>query len=257
MQINKLKIVERNRDINIKFSLDTQIDILGHQENINNFVDEQTDLVINEPLDNDISIIKKNDSKSILFKYGLNDEYYSTLENVGFTLKMIKTKELPVVKSFYMFEVFNNFNISNREKLSITYLPLVNLTDYGLSTQYNSLNQYEFTDLYIPNYLINTLEFINDEVTLYGRFTFYNAILKKFHLFINENNKLLFTDKREMIEIIYNRNNNTYSFKDPNIVMYENTNLEYSQNMNDTILNRDNVKPIYPNGKTFSNGNYS
>jgi len=230
----------------IPFSVDEHPN--GLQQPIDNFIEEQTGLSINPAEDGDTYRSKPLVSYITDMLFYSGGSYVNDYEAAGFTTNEISLKNEVILRSFYIMQVYDSVKTSNQTLLHNGYYNGFNFIFNGNDSLYTITEEDEFSDLYIPNWFIESLSGVT--TTLYGKISFYNAKTGKLQFFSQKVNPT--GDTNMYFEIQLNPNLLTYTVSSP-IVSYELTNSEYINKINNTLDSFTNQKPTYPIGNTFLN----
>lgn len=255
MQIIKEKIKKTGGNINIKFPLNGSVVNSGDDENMENFITDQKKESINEPVDGDIIRFKLFENMTFGFSFYDGVNHYRSLSVAGFTSEDMDRKTPAVYKSFYMIELFDSYDSNIQNKIYYGILPLNLLSDNSINTTYKTFSNYEISKLYIPAKLVK--DFVWNQ-TLYVRFTFYNSIDGKFHVFYNENNSTKTGGLNQYFEIKAYETWKSFQFVNDTVSCIEFTDDNYVNRLNDTVTSNDTLTPSYPDSSEFGDdGKYA
>jgi len=257
MQFLKEKILFKPQQTQrIKFTLTADNSFTGLQENIDDFVAEQTGLSINESNDGEKYRYSPINSFNINVYYETGGTYQipSTYEDAGFTTGETSTRDEVLLRSFYLMQVYDSTSSQNQTLLHTSYYNGFEFfTDNSNTLNYTATTALEFTDLHIINDFINT---ISGSTTLYGKLSFYNAKTGELVLFSpysasTASPPALESDSDLYFEISFSAD--SFSYEIDTIYAYEITNDDYVDKINNTLNSFTNQKPTYPTGNTFLN----
>ncbi len=266
-----------NLDINLKISIGGANSTIGSQQEIDNIVEITKQSLIN-PI-NDIEVRRFNYRQLIepanLQFYFVNssNEYANSFVTAGFTATEINTISTKLLNSFFILELYNSVDPNTQSRILTTYLTKIlggtnALPKYSIS----GAEKNQFYYLNIP------LSFINLQtgttVSVYGKYSFYNAKDGSISLFYNKqngDNPLLNTTPEKMyFKIQLNMTDKTWNYiasetYSPyggyggdgntivtNAVAYELSPYSaYVSRINNTVSNFDDKQQNYPSGNTF------
>lgn len=272
-----------NLDINLKISLGGNNSIYGSQQEIDNVVEETKQLLINPINDVEVRRFKYKpliEPANLQFYFvNSSNTYFNDFITAGFTATEIGTINTKLLNSFFILELYDSVDPNTQSRILTTYL-----TKILGST--NTLPNYSITNV-LKNqfyYLNIPLSFINQQnsstVSVYAKYSFYNAKDGSISLFYNKQNadnpslnttpeKMYFKIELDLINMTWNyTTSNTYSpyggydgnngTITTNIVAYELSPYSaYVNRINSTVSNFDDKQQNYPTGNTFDNINGS
>jgi len=255
MQLIKEKILFKSRQTqNIKFFLTADNSFGGLQENINDFVEEETGLSINNSEDAETYRYSPIGNISLNASFYSGGTYDDTYVQAGFTTGETSTRNEVVLRSFFLLQVYDSTSPENQTLLHSGYFNGFDFLPLNTgNTTYSYNNDEEFADLYLPNFYIDTL---TATTTMYGKLSFYNAKTGKLDLFSiysasTSNPPLPETDGDLYFEISLSAD--TFAYDVDTIYAYEIANDDYVDKINNTLTSFTNQKPTYPTGNTFLN----
>jgi len=262
MSIIKETIKFRNLDVNLKFTLSTNDDFLGYQQEIDNLTLATKEVLINPVNDTEVRRFNYRpdiSATNIKFYFGVSN--VNTFLSAGFTATEIATSNANLLNSFFILDFYDTFNSNTQTKVFTNYLTKV------LGSNSNTPNYKMYSDTVNQFYNWNMpLTYINSytgtTVTGYTKFSFYNAKTGVISLFYNYDNAAMLTPQKMYFKTELNLTNRTWRFLglSSNIAKaYQVTQTSaYATRVNNTVANFDNKKQIYPTGDTFqsSTGNY-
>jgi hypothetical protein len=274
MSIIKEIIKFNNLDLNLKFSLDSGMSLTGYQQEINNSTIDTEDELINPVNDIEVRRFNSTIQNNLSFYFHLDNAINEITNNVdsnsfinaGFIQDEIDFNRDTIRNSFFILDFYDSYNPNTQTKIFTTYLTKIlannNTANYlvGTSPLINLLGiKNQFNYWYIPQSYINSF---NLYASGYIKFSFYNAKFGKIQLFYNRDNQALKTPEKLYFKAILNLISKTWSFStasSPNINAYELYNSSaYTNRINNTAPDFNNLKQNYPTGNTFisTNGSY-
>jgi hypothetical protein len=263
MPLIKETIRYNNQDMNLKIKLSTHDAFTGYQQEIDNLTQITTASLINPVNDNEMRRFKHytdvNTTLRFQFYNSTLDMYFYLFAPAGFTPVELATKSFSALNSFFMLEYFDSYDIYNQNKIFATYL-----TKIGVSPSYtiNPTSDNQFYRWYVPISYIDSQT--GTTVTGYTKFSFYNAKRGKIHVFYNQDNESLSSAERMYFKTRLNLINRTWEIVTPSFPIITGKELkyttyqQYTDRVNDTIDNFENLTQSYPSGNTFNyiEGNY-
>lgn len=258
MSIIKEKIKFDGRNMNFKFSLSSNDNFIGFQQEIDSLMQSTTTDLINPAVDAEEKRFKLNSTPNA--NLTLIFQFYNVTASIsqilftaaGFTTDEINSKSLNLLNSFFILDFYDTYNINTQTKIFTTYL-----TKIGNTPQYtiNETSNNQLYRWYVPiSYLTGTT------MTGYVKFSFYNAKTGKITTFFNVDNTSLTTPEHMFFKAQLDQSNMTWKFLTtsyPIITANEiSNNTLFTDKVNNTIDNMDNLKQNPPSGDTFiiSNG---
>ena len=254
MQYIKTVLKRTGSDLTLDFPVSTDEQLNGLQQPVDEFVSSETGLSIN-PVDSKdtfrYSPIVDIDLEAWFFS-GVT--YDTTYEAAGFDTDDIVFSDEVILRSFYLLQVFDTTKTSNQTLLHSGYFTGYNFLPISGSgsTIYQYGNATEFSDLYIPNWYVDTL---TGATTLYGKLSFYNSKTGELQLFSQTSGSYVIPtgDTDMYFEISLSGDSFAYELPNGVIYSYELQNADYTEKINNTLDSFDNQKPTYPTGDTFIN----
>lgn len=262
MSIIQRKILNRNEDINIKFSLSSNDDQTGHQEEIDEFTQIQTSTSINEPTDAEVRRFSYSGPLTTFgFSFHNGSQYSNSFTYAGFTNDEINVQKSNFLNSFFRLDFYDTFIVNQQTRIFSSYL--TRLLDNKLSD--NTVSSYVISDDNEFYYLNIPISFYKNKQSIidgYGLFTFYNAKESRTSIFYNQDNDSLTTPEKMYFKIRINVTNRTWeilttsiqnpSLGAPRALAYELvTSTQYVERYNNTLDNFNNLNQNYPIGSTF------
>ena len=251
-------------DVNLKFSLGSDIQPSGYQQEIDNITVKTEYDLLNPISDVEVRRFKYMptiQASNLVFNFYdiTGNTHVNSFIAAGFASNEISINNNSILNSFFILDFYDSFDPNIQTKIFSTYLTKV------IMGQQDSI-----TKLQIPKYRIysdtsNQLyywhipqSFINEQtsniINAYVKFSFYNAKKGIITLFYNKDNEQLTTPEHMYFKVEVNLANMTWriltsSF--PTLVAYEVIPNEYVARINNTINTTDNKKQNYPNGNAF------
>lgn len=262
MSIIRKKVRFKFENVNIKFPIGNTDDFVGLQQEI----DSQTQFTTNELINptNDAEVTRfvfkpYTGTQTLRFYFQLSSGgYNNTFVNGGFTQSEINDSAENFVKSFFILELFDTFDIGTQNKICTMYLSNIGTTPIYTINQSNINEFYRWN---IPKSFVNLQS--NTTITAYVKFSFYNAKSDDnggIRLFYGINRNLN-TSERMFTPVNLDLFNKTWRFNTPSTLsLFEmrNDQLTYKEKINNTFEKFDNIKQEFPDGNTFDDdGGYS
>jgi len=258
MCIIQHKIINNGKDKIIKIALTQPIDYLGYEESLDNFINETTNNNINDVDDSEKFKFKyldsnKNNKINIYFKYYSGNTYDYNYKFIGFVEDDINFNKTSFKNSFYVIDVFDNYNTQIQNKVTSNYLTVLgNSINSNYIIDYTG-NSKQLSYLYIPvNFIENVVT--GNTITLYVRLSFYNAKTGKLHLFYNSENEFLLTEEKYYYKILLDKTNKSFKYivNNIDIIPLEVINNEYIDKFNRSLTILPQKQQNYPAGNTFN-----
>lgn len=260
----KKEIKTSNIDKNIKFSLDLNNKTIGHQQDINTFINESIENSINPINDNEIRRFKYEPTAygnifAIKFYFFMNEEYRNYYTYAGFTESEINNYDDVLRNSFFIFDVYDSYDENIQTKIATTYLTKLITYNSGVASVHSSfiISKYDINQFY---YLNIPIWYMYSDVTysrnLYGKFSFYNAKTGKLTLFYNYEREDDNNNKKEYFDIEVDLVNKTWGIRNlasnnlAEAVQYKPTS-PYVKKINNAVDNFVKMKQVYPDGNNF------
>lgn len=252
-------IQEKNRlvgrDTNIKINLSNVDNLNGFQQNINNYVDIQTELAINPVVDGEkerfifefpniaVELIA-NFNRRISGSGRVSDYAISGI----FTEGEITTRSEVIRNSFYVIQLFDSVSTENQTLLHNSYIPILNslISDTSSNGLFNTGLEYSF--FYLSKSFLNNI----GSNQLYARFLFFNAKTGQLIPFYNANRENNSSYEKLYYDVFFNRNSNTYDWGNRTITINEFSPSDYTNKIDNTLDSANNESPRFPNGNQFN-----
>jgi hypothetical protein len=261
-------------DMNLKFNLNSNTDLTGYQQEIDKYTTTKSDNLINPINDLEIKRFKLSKYTEIFFYFNNNGSYGNNYINAGFSQTEINSNASTILNSFYILDVYDSYNQYNQNKLGVIYMTKIYqninngiVTYTTLPTYYINDGSSQFYYLNLPKYYLN--QFTGNTISIYGKFSFFQAkdgVLKPFYNDFNKN--IPMNPIFEYVKIDVDLVNKTWNFNDYTnnkgnlLTFYEiatsTSNNNYVDKINSDIETIDDVKPVYPieNNFDYTTGDY-
>lgn len=264
MSIIRERIRLNNQDINLKIRLSSNDAFTGYQQEIDNLTTITTNSLINPVSDAEVRKFKyfTNDTTTLRFYFynSITDTSLSLFN--GFTASELASRSSNVTNSFFILEYYDSYDIYEQNKIFTTYLTKISTVPVYVVNSNNQLYNW-----YIPISYIESQTGSTNTITGYTRFSFYNAKTGKVNIFYNNDYESDTTSKRMYFKTILNKLNKTWEIQTPSYTSLHAINAKelkfttyqkYSDRINDTFENFENLAQSYPTGNTFdyTNGSY-
>lgn len=262
MPIIRKEIKYTGNDLNIQIPISGDLAQLGLQQEIDEFVMEETTGSINGVTDVEVSRFKyavTTPQKLLNFAFYDGSQWYPYFTVAGFTAEEITTKEDNFSNSFFILDFFDTYDAANQTKIFSAYI--TNLGDnifIPTYAVYKLVPDFQLFAINIPHYFTDVT---GATVTGYCRFSFYNAKTGKISVFYNRDvtevpapaNKMFFTVELNVV-------NKTWEIITPSMSqallpsafgreLVESP--EYVARYNDTFGDFKNQRQNYPTGNIF------
>jgi len=258
MSIIVEKIKKNNQDVFLNINLKNNNDYFGYQEEINNITEETKKSLINPVIDNEIVRFRYYNQNIPIFKL-----YFNFIANSGnpinsflnngarFTSDEINSKNNVILNSFFIIDLYDDFNYYTQSKIFTTYnTKIINNTNTTPIYDIGNDIRNQFCDVYIPKYYIDKQT--GDTINMYIKYSFYNAKYGDICIFYDE----IFDNQEKLyFNIVLDLNNNKWKFNNNKLNGTANQlpfNYKFSEKTNDGITNFNNKKQIYPIGNSFN-----
>lgn len=224
--------------------------LLGYDDSLEALIENETSASVNDVSDLETRRILPLNNANIQFYFWNGFTYVNTVAPMEFAASAYSTTAAKT--SFYVVQLFDNFNDENQKKLHTGYYNGFDFARNSLSANYQYNSTIEFSNFYLSESYLDSLTGITK---VYAKFIFYSAKSGKFYPFFNYNDHTLNTQQQLYHTILLNPSARTYSFAsnyNP-IVVRELVNAQYSAFINNTVSSFSLKKPVYPSGNTFTN----
>lgn len=270
MSVVKERIKFNGLDLNIKFGIKGNEDVIGIQQEIDELTNETKTDLINPIVDGEVRRFKYDPSINgaelkFFFSNDLS-QYSNTFQYAGFSTSEILNLNTKLLNSFYIIEIYDTYDPFTQTKILTNYMTKISDGENNGSFQIpyykisvNNKNQLYY--LHVPKSSIDSM--YGATKYLYMKLTFFNAIDGSVSLFYNKENELLSTAEKMYFKIRINKNTLTWRFINkyyPNISAFElSPNSAYVNRVKNTVNAQDVKKQNYPAGVVFDHttGTYS
>ena len=259
MLVEKIKYL--GNDMNLKFTLNSDDNFLGFQQEIDNLTQGVGDNLINPTVDVEERRFKYKPNifpTTIKFLFTQNgNTYLTSLIGAGFTGSELTNNSQSALNSFYILNFYDTYDVNTQTKILSTYLTKVN----QIVASYSIDSSSQFYYLYIPISYINTnIELVITGITGYSTLTFYNAKKRNAVLFFNQQYSGNTTPLKMYFPTFIDFINKTWNFVQYPTVTAKQlwSSQEYINKVNDNINEINNESQTYPDGSSFRylNGKY-
>jgi len=249
-------------DVNLNLSLGDGKNLFGQQQEISSTVEKTKQALINPIIDGEIrrfTYEPYGNTTCLSFSFYLNG-YNCSFLNAGFLPEELSRFNSSVQNSFFIMELYDTYDPYTQVKISTNYLTKILTTGLNGTPCYEVFvpRKTQFNDLFIPISFLDANGGM-PEITMYLKFSFYNAKSGKVSLFYNSANESLLTPEKQYFTIKVNPLTQKWKFTITTPIAKEilPTNA-YVERVNNTINNTENKKQNYPFGKMFDRdvGNY-
>lgn len=257
MQLIKEKIRSIGRDVSIKIPLSSNKNSSGLQQEINNYVEEQTGLSINPVVDGEKIRFKTLTSKFFYPVFFNNGIYLPNLTNNGFTSEEIAIQSNVKTNSFYIFQIYDSIVRENQLLLHTSYLNGFDIVETTNPLGQQLLPNSETLNFYIPKWWIDENVNQNNQITFYMKLLFFNAKTGKIQVFFNTNKNAITSEDKLYYSGTLFINNKTYTTESNQLIFSEFPSSDYTNKINNTINTFNNELPQFPSGTRFNpDGSY-
>ena len=241
--------------VNIKFNLSSDNNFLGYQQEIDNLTQGVSTDLINPEVDLEERRFKYAFySPAVQFNFYFGSIPTNTFEAIGFTASGLTQQQLNVLNSFFIFELYDTYNVSTQVKILTTYI-----TQIGLVPQYTIDPNNQLYYLYVPIPYIKDILAQSGSTgiaTGYTKISFYNAKTGKIILFYNPTYALNTTPLYMFFPTRLNMIAKTWEFLPASTATFTANeiyqNPAYVTKVNATVNNFNNEAQDYPSGQTFN-----
>lgn len=243
-----------NQQVDIFFS--ENVNLSGLQDDIDNFVAEETGLAINDVKDEETFRYVPNDSFSMKV-YFWDGSYSPDYTQAGFTTGETAIRDEVILRSFFILQVYDSTSTENQTLLHTGYYNGYNFiqeNDSSATYIFYPEDEVEFNNLYIPQWFIESMT--GDTVNIYGKLSFYNAKTGELQLFSQKYGFLGSYELPTIEEDLYTTltlTGSTFQYDPATMYAHELKNTNYVDKINNSLDSFDNEKPTYPTGNTFLN----
>jgi len=258
MPLIKETIRYNNQSMNLKIKLSSSDAFTGYQQEIDNLTTFTTNSLINPASDAEERRFKYFSDLTLTLRFqfynSVSDTYaYSFITaGAGFTPIDLSRNNLSVLNSFFILEYYDSYDMYEQNKIFTTYLTKIgNEPIYEITP--TSENQYY--RWYVPISYMSSQT--GTTVTGYTKFSFYNAKRGKLHIFYNQDNEGMVSSEKMYFKTKLNLVNKTWEILTPSSPtisareLKSTTYQQYTDRVNDTFENFQNLAQTYPSGNTF------
>ncbi len=244
-------------DQNIEFVLSENVNLSGFQDDIDNFVAEETGLSINDVEDKETFRYLPDATMTMKIYFYSGTSYSVDYTYAGFTTGETSQRDEVILRSFYLMQVYDSTSTENQTLLHTGYYNGFNFiqeNDVDAIYYFYLEDEDEFTNLYIPQWFIESMT--GDTVDLYCKLSFYNAKTGELQLFSQAHGLLGSFIKPTTDEDMYTTitlSASTFQYDPSAMYAHELKNTDFVDKVNNTVDSFDNLKPTYPTGDTFLN----
>lgn len=255
MSIERKKILSSGNDINITIALGNANDMYGYEQENNDLLNKYGNDLTNKPIDYEIRRFEyRLPSGFIRFYFNDDGNYGSNFNSAGFDNTDIYFYSNAFRNSFFIMEIYDDYNQYTQNKLFSGYLTKFN----GESTTFNELKNksFQLNKIQIPIHYLDDIE--DDIVFLYASFKFYNAKTGKLQNFYNYNYSENNTPINQYYKIKLIQSDMKWNFISKSNQNITNINLRefilstaYNERINNTLKSIDDREQKYPDKNTF------
>ncbi len=255
MLIRKENIKFTGQPTNINFTLSSNDDFLGYQQEIDNMVKIASDNSINSVIDTEVRRFtneKYTNFDFYFYNYNLPYGWENSFTPAGF--KNLNKNDNQIQNSFFILDFYDTYDINTQKKIFRTYLTKLitnnTIPRYGVSVSPISVSQ--LTKWCVPISYIN--KHVGEIVTGYTKILFYSGINSNVISFFNKDNENLSTPEKMYFKTELNINNNSWKINNNYVNAYELINTDLLNRMNNTVTKTENIKQKYnpeTDGKSF------
>jgi hypothetical protein len=253
MPLIREKVKFTNQNMNFKFTLDSNDNFTGYQQEIDNLTQVVGIDVVNPAVDAEVRRFKMNPSPnaSITLTFIFAPIPSSYFTDIGFTSDEIKYNDSNVQNSFFVMDFYDKFDINSQTKIFTTYL-----TKIGTAAIY-SIGATANSQLYYWNIPLSYIQAqTGTTVNGYAKFSFFNAKTGALLLFNNTSNLGLSTAERIFFKAQLNLTNMTWKFVNPTYPAISATQIpntvSYVTKINNTYEKIPDMAQTYPSGNTYN-----
>lgn len=245
--LNKEKYIVKlnnNTDTNLVFRLTSGSNYdVDSKENINNLLLNKQSENINQPNDIEKLRYRPLTTSYINYLFFNGSDYGNDFTYAGFTTNEIVNGEDVFTESFYVIQVYDNFD---SEQQTLLHTSFVHNNDFIIPKITNSIEN-EFSSIYISRDILNQY---NDTFILYFRYYFYNAKFGKMLPFHYTSDVIVTTEDQIYYPVSFNKINRTYQMIDIDVKQFQNS--DYLDKINEKIESIPLITPNYPDKTIFN-----
>lgn len=240
----KIQISSNGNDFTVPVSFKNETHLGDLSQDIDNLVTDQTQLAINPEQDGE-KIRFVPTASSVLTAYFWNgSSYVQNISPLDFPSVTALTTNA-YINSFYIYQLYDTTNEFKQTLYHTGYINGFQFTN-GLTSHYSWNTTYEYSDIHLPKYFLDTLT--ANTFTMYMKLTFYSALTGKVHPFHHINP--IVSESDMYLSLAFNLSGRTYTMN--NSSFYEFNNVDYVNKINSNIDSITLLKPAYPSGNTFT-----
>jgi hypothetical protein len=249
--MERIQRIAKNAPSVVPVKLIQSYNQLGTSEELDKYIDEETNLAINPVLDREFIRVRPsnlvNTTITPRFEAVSNGNNYI---HAGFSINKIQLSSDSLLNSMFIFEIFDSPYSDNQKKLSHNFVKADNSETYTATYSTNGSiltkmanlsflsgsNTKEMNILYIPSYLLTG----NEVFSLYMQVSFFNALTGKRIYFRNVvgNNEI-----RNFIEVLVDPVKKTYRFSvNDDIILEKYDNTDGFTDNEDSTTPRTHIK---------------
>ena len=255
MPIIKERIRNNNQDVYLKIDLGVRNRLSGYQQEIDNLTEETKEELVNPVVDYEVERFKHLPSNVSVLIFNFSNyngtSTANTFANAGFNSSEIEDADDNMLNSFFIMDVYDTTDNNTQTKLFTTYNTLIldSETSGGVPipkyyVRDTTINQFFYQ--YVPKWFLDTQT--GSTVTVYSKFSFYNAKYGTISLFFNPNEAAMSTKRMYFKTYLYPDDMewkfDNYSLN-PTELSPENS---YVGKVNDTFENFQNRQQNPPEG---------
>lgn len=242
----KIQISQVQADSNVTIHFNSNYNLSGLSEDIDNLVTAKTTDSINETSDEEKVRFIPSTSYTLTASF-YNATSHTYVNNVApneFALTAQTT--VAFLTSFYVYKVFDSTNENSQNLIHTGYLNGYNFNGFSNSS-YSWTTFFEYSDIHIPISYLDTIT--ASTFNLYLRLYFYSAKSGHVYPFSGLTNT---SQESNLYNVLtFNKSTLRYSVTTP-YSFKEIVNVTYSNIVNDSVDSLAIGKPNYPSGNTFT-----
>lgn len=240
----KIQISPTGSDLTVPVGFKNEVHLSGLSQDIENLVTNQTQLAINPEQDGEKRRFVPTSSSILTANFWNGSSYVSNVSPLDFPSVTAVTTDA-YINSFYVCQFYDTTNEYVQTLHHTGYINGFQFTN-GITSQYSWNNMYEYSDIHLPKYFLDTIT--ANTFSMYFKLNFYSAATGKVHPFhhvnpVNSESDIYF-------QMSFNLTGRTYTMG--NSSFYEFTNPAYVAQVNSNIESTNILKANYPSGNTFT-----
>ncbi len=249
------QIQPKGRTANIKITLDSSVDLLGYQQEIDNLTNITSNDLINP--ENDLEVRRyRFDLNSGIVQY-FNFYFYNEQTNshetkfeaLGYTTNEVKLSNTKLQNSFFIMDYYNTYDSYSQQKIFSGYLTKVIYSNQFTFPVYTSGVDNQLYYWHVPKSYLST--FTGTTVYAYVKFSFYDARTGVIRLFYNKDHENYTSPLKQYFRVKLDLAARTWYFLLPygrnTINAYEmHTAIKYGDRINNTVSNVCALSQSYP-----------